>query len=103
MKLKDSLAYVILLAGTSLIGYGRVGVGVVVGTAPPAPLVVAGPVGVAPGPAYVWVDGYWDWVGGRWVWVPGRWMLQPRPRAVWIGPIYRPEHEHIRYIRGHWR
>ena len=24
-------------------------------------------VGVAPGPDYVWVGGYWGWYGGRWV------------------------------------
>lgn len=42
---------------------------------------------VAPGPGYVWVDGY----------LPGSWNFPPRPRAVWIGSIYRPEHEHSLY------
>lgn len=47
MRLKKVVAIVVLLVGTSLTASARVGVGVVVGTAPPAPVVVAGPVGVA--------------------------------------------------------
>ncbi len=103
MKFKNMLAFIIVLAGTSLAAYGRVGVGIVVGAAPPPPPVVAGPVGVAPAPGYVWVDGYWDWVGGKWIWVPGAWILPPRPHAVWVRPSYRAEHEHFRYVRGRWR
>jgi hypothetical protein len=103
MRLKRAVAIVTLLVGISLVASARVGVGIVVGTAPPPPAVVAGPVGVAPGPGYVWIDGYWDWVGGTWVWVPGTWVLPPRPRAVWVGPVYRHDHDHYRYYRGHWR
>src|ERR1700686_3585204 len=97
MRLKKVVATVVLLVGTSLAASARVGVGVVVGTAPPAPVVVAGPVGVAPGPGYVWVDGYWDWGGGGWVWGPGRWVLPPRPGAVWVAPYYRTHHDRFRY------
>ena len=32
---------------------------------PPAPMAV-GAVGYAPGPGYVWGDGFWDLRGGRW-------------------------------------
>ena len=103
MRLKKVVAIVVLLVGTSLTASARVGVGVVVGTAPPAPVVVAGPVGVAPGPGYVWVDGYWDWVGGGWVWVPGRWVLPPRPGAVWVRSYVRPFRDRFHYYRGHWR
>jgi len=31
--------------------------------APPAPLLETRVL--APGPGYVWIDGYWNWVGGR--------------------------------------
>lgn len=81
----------------------HVGFGVMVGTPPPPPLVVAGPVGPPPGPGFVWVDGYWDWFDGRWVWTPGRWVLPPHAHAVWVAPTFHPWHDHFRFHRGHWR
>jgi hypothetical protein len=77
----------------------RVDLGIAVGSPPPPPpTAVVTPVGVAPGPGYVWVPGYWDWVGGQWVWVEGRWILPPRRHAVWVAPIVD-----FRLHRGHWR
>jgi hypothetical protein len=49
--------------------------------APPPPLAV-GAVGYAPGPGFVWSDGFWDLHGSRWVWVSGQWRRPPRSRAV---------------------
>ncbi len=57
---------------------------VVIRVAPPPPVRV-GVVGVAPGPGFVWVEGYHAYQGGGYVWVPGRWVLPPRPRARWFG------------------
>ena len=77
MKLNKTLfalpVLVLLLVPTFSPAAAHVDLGVVVGTPPPPPpaTVVAGPVGVAPGPGYVWVNGYWNWVNGGWVWVPG--------------------------------
>jgi hypothetical protein len=103
MKIKKMLATAVLVLGTSLTASAaHVSFGINVGT-PPPPLVAVCPVGVAPGPGYVWVDGYWDWVGGKWVWVPGRWVLPPRPHAVWVVPHYHPYHDHYHYHRGYWR
>jgi hypothetical protein len=48
-------------------GFARVGV--VVGLAPPAPVVEVAPAPPAPG--YVWQPGYWSWNGFQYVWVPG--------------------------------
>lgn len=89
-----------LLVPTFSPAAAHVDVGVAVGTPPPPPpaTVVAGPVGVAPGPGYVWVDGYWNWVNGGWVWVPGRWVLPPRGRGVWVAPRIE-----FRWHGGHWR
>ena len=67
---------------------------VVIRVAPPRPARV-GVVGVAPGPGYVWVEGYHEWRGNAYVWVPGRWLLPPGPRARWIAPRYR-------HVRGGW-
>jgi hypothetical protein len=69
---------------------------------PPAPYVV-GAVGVAPGPGYVWVDGYWNLSGNRWAWVNGRWAVPPRPRAVWVADRWERHGSGWRYHRGHWR
>ena len=43
----------------------------VVTVAPPPPQVEV--VGLAPGPGYFWIGGYWGWRGGRHYWVDGRW------------------------------
>ena len=49
---------------------------VIVTQDPPAPLYET--VGVAPGPGFIWIGGYYHWNGGSWVWVGGRWMVPLR-------------------------
>jgi hypothetical protein len=70
-------------------------------TGPPAPRYAV--IGSAPGPGYVWTNGYWDWRGRNWVWVDGRWLRPPRARAVWVGPEWRHEGNRWRFRRGYWR
>jgi hypothetical protein len=58
---------------------------------------------IAPGPGFVWIEGYHLWNGGEFVWVPGRWVRPPQPRAVWV-----PAHwEHDRHgwfmVGGYWK
>jgi hypothetical protein len=36
--------------------------------------------GMAPGPGYVWVDGYWVFRGNHWHWVSGHWVRPPYSR-----------------------
>ena len=60
----------VLLAALTLCGCDHAYIVARVGPIPPRPYVV-GPVGVAPGPAYIWIDGYWDLHGGAWIWAPG--------------------------------
>jgi hypothetical protein len=55
--------------------------GPAIAVAPPPPQVDA-VVGVAPGPGFFWIGGYWDWVGGRHVWVGGHWQA-PRAGYRW--------------------
>jgi YXWGXW repeat-containing protein len=69
---------------------------------PPAPLAV-GAVGYAPGPGYVWADGFWDLRGGRWVWATGGWRRAPHARAVWVRPYWEPHGRSWRFHRGYWR
>jgi hypothetical protein len=99
--MKNLLPVASLLLATVLTGCAGNG-GYVVRYGPPPPPRY-GVMGVAPGPGYVWADGYWDRRGGNWSWVGGRWTRPPRPRAVWVPGEWRSEHGHYRFYRGHWR
>jgi hypothetical protein len=104
MNAKNFLAMVTIVVGTSIAASGaHVDVGIAVGAALPPPVVETVPVGVAPDPGYVWVNGYWDWAGGSWVWVQGRWVLPPRPHAFWVAPYYHPYGAGYHFHRGYWR
>lgn len=97
------IAMVALLSGalTGCAGGGYVAYRAPVPPPPPPGAYVAR--GYAPGPGYVWVDGYYDWGGSRYVWVPGAWRRPPRPRAYWA-PGHFAEHgrRHV-WVRGGWR
>jgi hypothetical protein len=74
---------------------------VVVDTAPPPPVYET--VGIAPGPGYFWIGGYYHWSGARWVWNRGHYARPPHPGAAWIGPRYAVRGGRNVYIRGYWR
>src|SRR5215831_14905376 len=65
----------------------------------PPPPPAYGVVGVAPGPGYVWVDGFWDLRGGRWMWSRGYWVRPPRRGAIWVAPAWRPYDRGYRFHR----
>ena len=74
----------------------------VVETAPPVQEVDVVAIGVAPGPDYVWVRGYWAWRGGVWVRVGGHWHRRPHGYSY-----YRPGHWEVwggrhRWVVGVW-
>ena len=100
---RQVLLLVPLVAGLSLAGCAaRSGYGYgYVNAAPPAPQ--AEFYGAAPGPGYVWVNGYWNWGGSRYVWAPGRWQRPPRRHARWEAG--RWENRYGRYVfrQGRWR
>jgi hypothetical protein len=100
-KLKGSLLTAVLLASGVMSACGGRGF-IAVGTPlPPPPY--AGPVGVAPGPGYVWINGFYDYSGGSWVWRHGYWAQPPYPNAVWISPFWEHDHDRYRFHRGYWR
>jgi hypothetical protein len=68
---------------------------------PPAPRYRV--VGVAPGPGYVWTDGYWNLHNRRWTWVDGRWVRPPRHGATWVAPRWQQRGERWEFHRGYWR
>ena len=102
MSLKNALLSVALLASSGLAGCAHGYAAYYAVPAPPPPR-VAGAVGFAPGPGYVWVDGFWDLRGSRWAWVDGRWARPPRAGAVWVPDRWERHGERWRYNRGHWR
>lgn len=63
--LRKSALTAVLLGSTALLGCGGgyYRAGVVIGPPPPPP--VYGAVGYAPGPEYVWTDGYYDLRGSN--------------------------------------
>ena len=67
------LAAAFVIGGTVLTGCG--GGYYVVAAGPPAPRY--GVVGFAPGPGYVWTEGFYDYRGGAWAWSPGAARLEP--------------------------
>ena len=77
--------------------YGRV----YVRTGPPP--VRAEVVGVAPGPGYVWVPGYYRHDGSAYVWVAGRWDRPPRARARWVPAHWERDRRGWYFVEGHWR
>lgn len=94
-----------LLIGATLLGAcggGYYSSGYYVRTAPPAPRYY-GAVGVAPGPGYVWTNGYWNYGSNRWNWVDGRWLRPPRGRSTWVSPEWRHDGRGYRFRRGYWR
>jgi hypothetical protein len=82
--------YVALLGALAIAGcapaFGPAGVEFIVRRPPPARVEVR----VAPpGPADVWIGGYYAWQRGDYVWIGGRWDRPPQP-------MYR------RWAPGHW-
>jgi len=59
--------------------------------------------GVAPGPGFAWVNGYWAYRGSRYAWVPGYWGRPPRARAVWETGRWERRGGRYGYREGRWR
>ena len=101
MKRTKLLAAAVILFGSALSACGGYGAGYVAVGPPPAPRY--GVIGYAPGPGYVWTDGYWNYTGHGWAWINGRWMRPPRGRHTWMRSEWRHEGGRWRYHEGHWR
>ena len=69
----------------------------------PPPAARYGAIGYAPGPGYVWVDGYWNRGSRNWGWVNGYWARPPRGHSSWVRSEWRNEGGRWRFHRGHWR
>jgi WXXGXW repeat (2 copies) len=74
----------------------QVSVGITIGAPPPPRVLAVRPV--APGPDFVWLDGYWFVDGHKWKWHPGYWTRAPYVGAHWVGPRY----EGGKFYAGYW-
>jgi hypothetical protein len=92
------IAATFVLAGTILTGCGGA---YIVAAGPPPPRY--GVMGYAPGPGYVWTEGFYDRRGSNWVWVPGAWRRPPRPGRVWVAPAWARAGNRWRFRSGYWR
>ena len=101
MNARWKLLPAIGVAALGLAACGPGYVGMRVGPPPPRP--AYGVIGVAPGPGYVWTDGFWDLRGGRWYWMNGRWMRPPRHHSTWVPGYWSNHGGRYRFRRGYWR
>lgn len=103
MKAKYSLMCVLgglLLSAVTALP-ADAGTRVYVRVGPPAPVVEVRRV--APGPRYVWRDGYHRWNGHAYVWVPGAWAVPPHPHQNWVPGRWVQDRHGWYYVTGHWR
>jgi hypothetical protein len=87
------LAILLLAAGST---YSQISVGIRIGPPPPPRVVRVRPR--APGPGFMWVDGYWYPAGNHYKWHDGYWTRAPYAGARWIGPRY----ERDQFYEGYW-
>jgi hypothetical protein len=80
---------------------GSARVGLVVGIAPPVPVVE--PVPPPPAPGYAWQPGYWSWNGVQYVWVPGAYVVAPFVHAVWVPGAWVRRGPGWAWVAGRWR
>jgi hypothetical protein len=103
--MKRTTVLAMVLAACSMTGcaggYGYGGYSYYAPTAPPPVRVEV--AGVAPGPGFAWVRGYWGYRGGGYAWVPGYWGRPPRPRAVWEAGRWERRGSRYGYREGRWR
>jgi WXXGXW repeat (2 copies) len=93
------LAACFVIAGTFLSGCAGGGYYASYGPPPPRYRVI----GVAPGPGYVWTQGFWDRSGNQWAWREGRWVRPPRAHAKWEAPHWERHGRNWRFHQGRWR
>jgi hypothetical protein len=95
---RNLLTATFVLAGAILTGCAG---GYVAVAGPPPPRY--GVMGYAPGPGYVWTEGFYDLRGSSWVWTPGTWRRPPRGGAAWVSPAWHQQGRAWRFHRGYWR
>jgi len=76
-------------------------VGIYARTAPPPIRVET--YGPAPGPGYVWMNGYWSYRDNNYSWVSGRWEHPPRGQRRWEDGRWERRGDRYQWREGRWR
>jgi len=92
---KAMLFVVILMAGVTALA-AQVSIGVQIGPPPPARVVRVLPP--APGPEFLWIEGYWYPAGHHYKWHEGYWTRPPYPGARWVPA----RHDGKMFYEGYW-
>src|SRR5579863_1851996 len=87
------LALALFVAGSVS---AQISIGVRIGPPPPPRVIRVQPV--APGPDFIWVQGYWYPVGNHYKWHAGYWTQPPYEGARWIAP----HHDGQQFFEGYW-
>ena len=77
-------------------GDGFFAAGIIIGPPPPPRVVYVEPS--APGPDFVWVQGYWYPEGRHYQWHEGYWTRPPYAGAYWVAP----HHDGEKFFDGYW-
>ena len=94
-KILQTLAISALFLAPAAAVDAQVNFGIRIGE-PPAPRQYR--VARAPGPDYVWIEGYWYPQGARYTWHNGYWTRPPYEGAYWVAPY----NSGGRYFVGRW-
>jgi hypothetical protein len=94
-RLFQTLALSVVLLGIGSPVHAQVSFDIRIGEPPPPPVYR---VPLQPGPAYMWVEGYWYPQGSHYRWHDGYWTRPPYEGAYWVAPY----HVDGRYYGGRW-
>ena len=95
-KFIQTIGLAIFLMSCAAVADAQISIGIRIGP-PPRPRVER--VVRQPGPAYVWVPGYYYPQGNHYAWHQGYWTLPPYTGAAWVGPRY----EGGQFFDGYWQ
>ncbi len=89
--------FVLALLAAGSAAAADISIGIVIGPPPPPRVLHVRPV--APGPEWLWIEGYWYPVGNHYKWHDGYWTRPPYPSAAWVAPRYDGQ----RFFEGYWQ
>lgn len=99
--MKRWMLLAVMAAALAAVGCGPGYVGIYARTAPPPVRVEA--YGPAPGPGYIWLNGYWGYRGDNYHWVSGRWERPPRGHRRWEDGRWERRGDRYQWREGRWR
>jgi hypothetical protein len=94
-RILQTLSFSAIVLASASAASAQVNLGIRIGE-PPAPRAYRVPA--APGPDYIWVEGYQYPQGSHYAWHNGYWTRPPYEGAYWVAPYHTGGH----YFSGRW-